>query len=320
MPANAAPSGNREEVTDLMSTAFPRIVIRQSCDYDAPIHGIAMAGFNRLITIGADNKIRVHNPETGRTLDTLEGFKRYVTGIRVLDDRNVLLIFTAQYALLDLDTGRIEESDSAGAARSVLAAKLLPAQIMAAPMLASETFSPPRGNQAVAEARIDPSHVVYVSENRHDASLNQYFHVWNVPRGRELRSFWGVDSEVLALIALDSRRALSSHEDEHFRIWDVESTEQVRRIEHRRGKAGPMMLVDKALLLFAPADPTESQRLRHFHWGLSDRTLRLWDLDTAKELAMLQCTATIVELSRVSSHRFWARDDKSCLHLIEVVR
>ena len=295
-------------------------MIRQTCDYDVPIHGIAMAGFNRLISVGADNKIRVHNPETGRALDTLEGFKRYVTGIRVLDDRTVLLMFTAQYGLLDLDTGRIEESESAGAARSVLAAKLLPAQIMAAPMLAAETFSPPRNNAAIAESRLDPSHVVYVSENRLDASLNQYFHVWNVPRGREIRSFWGVDSEVLALVALDTRRVLSSHDDEHFRIWDVETSEQVRRIEHRRGKAGPMMLVDKTRLLFAPVDPSESQRLRHFHWGPSDRTLRLWDLDTAKELAMLQCTATVVELARVASHRFWARDDKSCLHLIEVVR
>src|SRR5262245_46453990 len=101
MPASVKTQG---ETIHNMSTASsaPRIVIRQSCSYEAPIHGIAMAGFNRLISIGADNKIRVHNPETGRTLDTLEGFKRYVTGLRVLDDRLLLLFFTTQYALLDL--------------------------------------------------------------------------------------------------------------------------------------------------------------------------------------------------------------------------
>jgi hypothetical protein len=296
----------------------PRIVIRQSCGYEVPIHGIAMAGFNRLISIGADNKLRLHNPETGRTLDTFEGFQRFVTGIRALDDRLVLLFFTTQYALLDLDNGRIEESE--GTARSVLATKLTPGQLMAAPMLAATTFSPPRNNEAVAEAKIDPSHVVYVSEDRHNEMLNQYFHVWNVPRGREVRSFWGVDSEALALIALDGQRVLSSHEDEHFRIWDVETSEQVKRIEHRRGKVGPMMLVDKSFLLFAPVDPTESQRLRHFHWGPSDRTLRLWSLDKVGERAVRECDAMIVELARIDSRRFWARDGKSCLHLVEVLR
>src|SRR5262245_38955665 len=211
-----------------------RIVIGQSCRCELPIHGIAMAGFNRLISIGADNKVRVHNPQTGRTLDVFEGFKHYVTGLRVLDEHTLLLFFATQYALLDLDTGRIEESEDT--TRTVLAARLLPAQIMAAPMLAAENFSPPRNNAAVAEARLGPSHVVYVSENRLDETCNQYFHVWHVTRGRQIRSFWGVDSEVLSLVALDQRRVLSSHEDEHFRIWDVETTEQVRRIRHRRGK------------------------------------------------------------------------------------
>src|SRR5215831_9316234 len=153
------------------SPSEPRIVIRQSCAYEVPIHGIAMAGFNRLISIGADNKLRLHNPETGRTLDTFEGIQRFVTGIRALDDRLVLLFFTTQYALLDLDTGRIEDSEDTP--RSVLAAKLTPGQLMAAPMLATTTFSPPRNNEAVAEAKVDPSHVVYVSEDRHNEMLNQ---------------------------------------------------------------------------------------------------------------------------------------------------
>ena len=43
----------------------PRIVIRQSYG-DTPIHAIAMAGWHRLVSVGRDNQIRVHNPETGR--------------------------------------------------------------------------------------------------------------------------------------------------------------------------------------------------------------------------------------------------------------
>jgi len=302
------------------SPSAARIVVRQSCGYDAPIRGIAMAGWNRLISIGNDNKLRLHNPETGRTLDSFEGFTRDVTGIRALDDRYVVLIFGTQYALLDLVTGRLDEPESAEAGRSELAARLTSAQLMAAPMLAPTTFAPLRDNTIVAEARLDATHIVYVTENRLRVSFDQYFHLWNVPLGREIRSFWGVDSEVLSLVALESRRVLSSHEDELFRIWDVETTEQLQRIEHRAGKAGPMMLVDKSELLFAPIDPTEAQRLRYWHWKPADRTLRLWDLDAGTELAVLQCEAPIVEFARIDSRRFWARDQRSSLHLIEVPR
>src|SRR5262249_45074918 len=206
------------------------------------------------------------------------------------------------------------------AVRSVLADRLSPAQFVTAPMLAPVTFTPPRGSQAIAEAKLDASHVVYATEDRLIGTRNQYFHVWDVPRGRETRSFGGVDSEVLSLIGLDARRVLSSHEDEHFRIWDVETSEQVQRIEHRCGKVGPMMVVDKAWLLFAPVNPTEAQRLIYWHWRPSDCTLRLWDLEAAAELASLQRGSPITELARIDRHRFWARDESSCLQLIEVVR
>jgi WD40 repeat protein len=302
------------------SSPVPRIVIRQSYRCDFPVHAIAMAGWHRLISAGADNKLRVHNAETGRVLQTIDCFKRYVNAIRALDDRKVLVFFTEQYALLDLETGQVEGSESPSGARSVLAERLSPAQIVTAPMLASVTFTPPRGNQAIAEAKLDANHVVYASEDRLNYSRNQYFHLWNVPRGRETRSFWGVDSEVLSLIGLDARRVLSSHEDEYFRIWDVETSEQLRRIEHRCGKVGPMMLIDKAWLLFAPVNATEAQRLTYWHWGPSDCSLRLWDLEAGAEVDSLQCTAAITELARVDRHRFWARDEKSCLQLIEVLR
>src|SRR5262249_32688259 len=155
--------------------------------------------------------------------------------------------------------------------------------LMAAPMLAPVTFSPPRSNDTVAEARLDANHIVYATGDRLDGTRNQYFHVWNVHRGREGRSFLGAASEELSVGPLGARRVLSSHEDEFFRIWDVETTEQVRRIEHRRGKAGPMALIDKAWLLFAPVNANEMQRLYYWQWGPSDRTLRLWDLEGTSE-------------------------------------
>jgi WD40 repeat protein len=303
-----------------LASPSPRIVIRQSCSYEAPIHQIVMAGWHRLISAGGDNKVRVHHPETGRVLDTFGGFERHVTGIRSLDDRHLLLILTTRYGLLDLENGRVEDVQPSDAGLRALGDRLAPAHLMAAPMLAPVTFSPPRSNDTVAEARLDANHIVYATEDRLDGTRNQYFHVWNVHRGREVRSFWGSDSEVLSLVALDARRVLSSHEDEFFRIWDVETTEQVRRIEHRRGKAGPMALIDKAWLLFAPVNANEMQRLYYWQWGPSDRTLRLWDVEGASELASLQCTGTIIELARLASHRFWARDEDSRLHLIEVQR
>jgi len=300
-----------------MTASSARIVIRHSYS-DTPIHAIAMAGWHRLVSVGRDNHVRVHNPETGRVVETFKRLDRYITGVRCLDDRQVLLTIASRYGLLDLETGSLEEFDQADMA--ALAAQLTPAQLVAAPMLAPTTFLPPRANQIAAEAKLDANHVVYVSEDRLDGARNQHFHVWNVARGREMRSFWGSDSEALSLVALDSHRVLSSHEDELFRIWDTTSTEQLRRIEHRCGKAGPMLLIDKSWLLFAPVNPNETQRLYYWQWAPSDRTLRLWDIDTASEIAALQCTAAISELARIDRSRAWARDEQSCLHLVEIVR
>lgn len=294
-----------------------RIVLRQSYS-DTPIHAIAMAGWHRLVSVGRDNQVRVHNPETGRVVETFQRLDRYITGIRCLDDRHVLLVLASRYGLLDLDTGSLQEIDPSDAASPGV--PLTSAQLVGAPMLAPVTFSPPRTNQIAAETRLDSNNVVYVTEDRLDGVRNQYFHVWNVPRGRETRSFWGSDSEVLSLISLDSHRVLSSHEDEFFRIWDTERGEQLRRIEHRCGKAGPMLLIDKSWLLFAPVNPNENQRLYYWQWGASDRSLRLWDIDTASELASLQCAAAICELARIDRSRAWARDEQSCLHLVEVAR
>jgi len=301
----------------MTTQSSPRIVIRQSYS-DTPIHAIAMAGWHRLVSIGRDNQVRVHNPETGRVLETFKRLDRYITGLRCLDDQLVLLTIGSRYGLLDLETGSLEEFDQSDTAK--LASQLSPAQLMAAPMLAPTTFSPPRANQIATETRLDANHVVYVTEDRLDGVRNQYFHVWNVPRGREMRSFWGSDSEALSLVALDAHRVLSSHEDELFRIWDTASGDQVRRIEHRCGKAGPMLLIDKSWLLFAPVNPSETQRLYHWQWGPSDRTLRLWDIEAAAELASLQCTAAICDLARIDRYRAWTRDEQSCLHLIEIAR
>jgi WD40 repeat protein len=162
--------------------------------------------------------------------------------------------------------------------------------------------------------------MVYATEDRLQRARNQYFHVWNVPRARELSSFFGSDSEVLSLVALDNQRVLSSHEDEKFRIWDVESGAQLRRVDHRCGKAGPLIPFDKDSLLFAPVNPNAAQKLHYWHWPPSDRTLRLWDMAAGAEVALLQCATAINDLIRFDRSRLWARDEAGSLHLIEVLR
>jgi WD40 repeat protein len=294
------------------------IVIRQSPALDCAVHAIAMAGWHQLVSLGVDNKVRLHNPETGRILDTFEGLNRYVTGLRPFDDRCVLLLLGNHYGLLNLETGVFVQADTAEL--SELRDRLSPTQLMVAPMLAPVTFAPPRTSEVVAEAGLDPSRILYATEDRLNDAYNQQFHVWNVHRGREERSFLGTDSGLIGLIALDRRQVLSSHEDEMFRFWDVETGDQLRRFAHRCGKAGALALIDGGLVLFATVNPNEVQRLNHRLWPPSDRTLRLWDIETATELASLQCAAAISDVARLDGSRFWARDEQSRLHLVEVLR
>jgi hypothetical protein len=66
----------RMESIRMTAPASPaRLVIRHSYG-DTPIHAIAMAGWHRLVSVGRDNKVRVHNPETGRVLQTFERHSR----------------------------------------------------------------------------------------------------------------------------------------------------------------------------------------------------------------------------------------------------
>ncbi len=296
----------------------PSIAIRQSPTLDKNIHSIAMAGWHRLVSLGVDNKLRLHNPETGRIVDTFEGFHRYVTGLRPFDDRHVLLVLGTIYGLLNLESGVLVQADPAD--MTELRGRLSQSQLMAAPMLSSAPFVPPRTSEVVAETRLDANRILYATEDRLNDAHNQQFHIWNVPKGREDLSFIGTDSAIISLVALDQRRVLSSHEDEVFRFWNVETGDQLRRFAHRRGKAGALSLIEGNQLLFATVNPNEAQRLKHRLWPPADRTLRLWDIETATELAVLQCAAAISDLARIDGRRFWARDDRACLHLVEVLR
>src|SRR5689334_17717658 len=96
---------------NVSSSDRPAIVIRQSPTLDCNIHAIAMAGWNRLVSLGVDNKVRLHNAETGKVIDTFEGINRYVTGLRPFDEQHVLLLLGNLYGLLDLDTGVLVQAD-----------------------------------------------------------------------------------------------------------------------------------------------------------------------------------------------------------------
>jgi WD40 repeat protein len=112
----------------------------------------------------------------------------------------------------------------------------------------------------------------------HDRTLR----LWDLETGAELRHFDGHTSTVAAVaFSPDGRRAVSGVSDNTVRLWDVESGKQLHRLQGHTGQVCAVAISPDGRLALSG----------NSHWvknGLgghaSDYDLRLWELDSGKEL------------------------------------
>jgi WD40 repeat protein len=170
--------------------------------------------------------------------------------------------------------------------------------------------------------------------------------VWDVKRGRELRTLHGHSDSVRDLwLSADGRRALSASQDTTLKLWDVESGRELRTL---RGHSGPVSRVaasaDGRRALSTSYDTTlrvwdvESGReLRTLegHSGTvvdvclsadgrralsasKDTTLRLWDVESGLLLATFSCEGPAHSCAFINHHKLFAGDDGGRVYFLSV--
>jgi mono/diheme cytochrome c family protein len=123
-------------------------------------------------------------------------------------------------------------------------------------------------SQAITSIAISPGGQWAIS-----GSDDRTIRLWELPNGKQLRTFEGHAGAVLALaIAPDEKRFASAGEDRTIRVWDRTTGETIRQLKGHTDKVRS--------LAFSPDGKTLLS-------GGQDRTLRLWNVESGEEQRVL---------------------------------
>jgi WD40 repeat protein len=111
------------------------------------------------------------------------------------------------------------------------------------------------------------------------------------PPGAELRRFEGHSGWVTGLAVLDPRRFVSCSQDGTVRLWDVDTASELRRFDGHDGRVLSLPRLDGRRILSGSFEGDDGRMLclvrldRHrVLSGSADKTIRLWDVETGREL------------------------------------
>lgn len=95
--------------------------------------------------------------------------------------------------------------------------------------------------------------------------------LWDADKAQEIRALKGHTRDVTAVFFLaDGKSALSTGSDGAGIVWNLDTGKEIRRLNHAGGIYGAALSPDGKRALTA---------------GFGDKTVRLWDIETARELA-----------------------------------
>jgi hypothetical protein len=214
-------------------------------------HAVAYAPDSRTALSGScDNTARLWDVETGRQLQCFQGFQGQVNGVAFAPDGRQALTASndGQVQLWDLLTGR-----------------------------EVRRFNGHRG--AVHGVCFAPDGRTALTAGE-DHSVRQ----WDVQTGREVRRFEGHTGAVLSLaFSADGRRALSGGKDNLVRLWDVATGKELRQLAGHTNKVTSVG--------FSPdgrrAASSSGRTVRNENLVPVDSAVRLWDVETGRELRRL---------------------------------
>jgi WD40 repeat protein len=225
----------------------------------APITSVAWSiDGKRIASSGWDYAIRVRDADTMRERAVLRGHTREVQSVALSRDGRHLLSggWDETVRWWDVETG--QELRRLGGHGQVEIVALSP-----------------DGRRALS--------------GHHDRTVR----LWDLDTGAELRSFEGhTDSVGGVAFSGDGRRAISGGFDHTVRLWDVESGQQLHRLEGHTGQVRAVAFSpDGRLALSGNIYGTKDNH----DYPPSDCDLRLWDVETGRELRRFQGHASLVE-------------------------
>ncbi len=118
-------------------------------------------------------------------------------------------------------------------------------------------------------------------------SADHTLRLWDLASGKEIRIFTGHSKEIHSVaFSPDGHAALSGSEDGTIKIWDLASGKEIRTFTvHSASIESISLSPDGRTVLSGGADLNKSR----FHTGsrISDKTLKLWDVRSGKEIKTL---------------------------------
>ena len=133
------------------------------------------------------------------------------------------------------------------------------------------------------------------------ASWDKTIRLWDLASGAETARLEGHTGWVEAMVLLPDGRLASA--SSHIRLWDLKSGAETGRLEGHTSSVQAMVLLPDG-------------RLASASW---DRTIRLWNIASSKEIVRLEVDAPVFCLAALPDGRLVAGDQIGRLHWLEIV-
>jgi WD40 repeat protein len=218
----------------------------------------------RAVSAYSDNTLRVWDLENGRVLRTLGGHSGIVSGVAVTAEGNLAVSSSRDNKLKvwDLDTGSLLHT------------------LIGHTGWVNAVAVTPDGKRAVS------------------ASWDRTLKVWDLESGRVLYTLKGHSNPVFGMaLTPNSKWAISASWDKTLKVWNLESGQSPMRSGHARRDKGtvimPLRTLEGHLNYVDGAAVTPDGK-----WAISassDKTLKVWELETGRVLRTLEGHTSSVE-------------------------
>lgn len=150
--------------------------------------------------------------------------------------------------------------------------------------------------------------------------------VWDLRTGQELRTLRGHNSSVLSVaVTPDGKKVISGSGDNTIKVWDLETGQELLNLTEHKERVNALAVTPDGKKIVSGA----GQSTALAGWTSSDNTIKVWDLETGRELftleghtAMINAVAVtpdgrkVISASSDASLKIWDLQTREQLHTL----